>query len=260
LGGRGSLKQVIAIDWSGRAARASEAIWIARVVDGRLEELENGLDRGIVIQRVVELAHNEPRTVVGIDFAFSFPRWFCAEQGWTTGGEVWDAIAKQGEELLASCSAPFWGRKGTTAQTLGDPYRETDKAAGGAKSVFQIGGAGAVGTGSLRGMPHLLTLAAAGFAVWPFDPPRWPLVVEIYPRLLTGPVKKNRHRERREYLEARYPEQDTVLCERAAGSEDAFDAAVSALEMSRHIGEIERLPTLRSDAPERIEGAIWAPV
>ena len=35
------------------------------------------------------------------------------------------------------------------------------------KSTFQIGGAGAVGTGSLRGMPHLLTLREAGCAVWP---------------------------------------------------------------------------------------------
>ena len=45
------------------------------------------------------------------------------------------------------------------------------------KSVFQIGGAGSVGTASLRGMPVLQRLREAGFAVWPFDRPersgRW---------------------------------------------------------------------------------------
>ena len=34
----------------------------------------------------------------------------------------------------------------------------------------------------------LRELQDAGFSVWPFDPPRLPLVVEIYPRWLTGPV------------------------------------------------------------------------
>jgi hypothetical protein len=253
------MTQVVGVDWSGRAAGASESIWTARVVNGRLEELENGHDRAGVIHRVIEVALNEPRTVVGLDFAFSFPQWYCAEQRWTSGVDVWHSISDRAEELLASCAPPFWGRKGTKAQTLGDPYRETDKAAGSAKSVFQIGGAGAVGTGSLRGMPHLLTLADAGFAVWPFDPPAWPLVVEIYPRLLTGPVIKNRHRERRKYLEGRYPEQDAVLRERAAGSEDAFDAAVSALEMARYVEQLESLPALPGDALQRLEGAIWAP-
>lgn len=78
---------------------------------------------------------------------------------------------------------------------LPDDLRRTDREApaiGGIrpKSVFQIGGAGAVGTGSLRGMPILKRLRDAGFAVWPFDAPRWPCVVEIYPRLLTGAVNK----------------------------------------------------------------------
>jgi hypothetical protein len=50
--------------------------------------------------------------------------------------------------------------------------------------VFQIGGAGAVGTDSVRGTPHLLTLAKAGFSIWPFDPPHHLMVIEIYPRAL----------------------------------------------------------------------------
>jgi hypothetical protein len=51
-----------------------------------------------------------------------------------------------------------------------------------AKSVFQIGGAGAVGTGSVRGMPLLAALSADGFSVWPFEDASERMVIEIYPR------------------------------------------------------------------------------
>jgi hypothetical protein len=253
------MTQVIAVDWSGRATGEAEAIWLARVVNGRLEELENGLNRDGVINRVIKHARGERRTVVGLDFAFSFPRWYCEQQGWTRGIEVWHAMHERGEDLLKACEPPFWGLKGTKAATLNDRFRETDKAAGNPKSVFQISGGGAVGTGSLRGMPHLATLSKAGFTIWPFDPPGWPRAVEIYPRTLTGPVVKRRHRDRRKYLKERCHEQGAVLRERAAGSEDAFDAAVSALEMSRHLDEFERLPELPPDVSQRIEGQIWMP-
>jgi hypothetical protein len=124
--------------------------------------------------------------------------------------------------------------------------------------VFQIGGAGAVGTGSIRGMPHLLTLTENGFTVWPFARPGWPRVVEIYPRLLTGAVNKGRWAQRHAYLFERFPEQPWELLERAAGSEDAFDAAVSALVMGAHQPELETL-TKPPASEYRIEGKIWRP-
>jgi hypothetical protein len=253
--------QVLAIDWSGRAKAAAESIWLARVTDGRLDELENGLDRSEVIAAVIERARSQPRTVAGFDFAFSFPRWYCAQNGWTTGIEVWRAMRDHAEDLLKGCNPPFWGRAGTIAQTQGPPYRETDKAVGGQpKSVFQIAGAGAVGTGSLRGMPHLVELAEAGFAIWPFDPPNWPLAIEIYPRVFAPGVVKSRHGDRRTFLERRFPNQDPVLLERAAGSEDAFDAAVSALFMADHNDRLSRLPERPPGSAQRIEGEIWTPM
>ena len=72
--------------------------------------------------------------------------------------------------------------------------------ASGAKSTFQIGGAGSVGTGSLRGMPHLRRLRQAGFSIWPFHSASPWTVMEIYPRLLTGPVHKSSHEHRARYL------------------------------------------------------------
>jgi hypothetical protein len=252
--------QAIAVDWSGRAKGAAEAIWLARADDGRLVELENGLGRGEVIAAVIDHARDDPMTIAGFDFAFSFPRWYCEANGWTTGIEVWRAMRQRSEELLRSCEPPFWGREGTTAQRLGESYRKTDKAVPGqAKSVFQIGGAGAVGTGSLRGMPHLVDLVEHGFSIWPFDAPGWPLAIEIYPRVFAPGVVKGRHRERRAHLERSFPEQRPVLLERAAGSEDAFDAAVSALAMSAHIDALGRLPKRPVGSTERLEGEIWAP-
>jgi hypothetical protein len=109
-------------------------------------------------------------------------------------------------------------------------------------------------------MGQLLRLREAGFSIWPFDTPRLPLVLEIYPRRLTEPkVNKSRHRARLDHLRTRFPEQDPVLLERAAGSEDAFDAAVSALVMAEHLTGPQDLPVFGDGAPELIEGAVWAP-
>ncbi|MBA2262515.1 MAG: hypothetical protein H0W03_07595 [Solirubrobacterales bacterium] len=127
------------------------------------------------------------------------------------------------------------------------------------KSVFQIGGAGAVGTGSLRGMEHLATLAEADCSIWPFDPPGWPRVVEIYPRLLTGKVHKSRHRERLGHLEEHFAALPEPWRERAAGSEDAFDAAVSALRMANGTDALVCLERADEDSPELLEGEIWIP-
>jgi len=101
--------------------------------------------------------------------------------------------------------------------------------------------------------------AAEGFSIWPFHEIRIPTVIEIYPRLLTGPVNRSDFCERRAHLAAECsPEIGGGLACKAASSEDAFDAAVSAVVMSRHVDEIAAL-TRFEDQVELIEGAIWWP-
>ncbi|HXR30183.1 MAG TPA: hypothetical protein VN752_03475 [Solirubrobacterales bacterium] len=252
--------RVVAVDWSGKLKGAAESLWQAEVRDGELTELRNGLERDDLVAKLIELAGKDPHLVVGLDFAFSFPAWWCEEEGWSSGKDVWTAMGHLGEELLEECGPPFWGRPGKrNPHSKARLYRRAERDEDGVcpKSVFQIGGAGAVGTGSIRGMPHLLTLAENGFGIWPFSD-GWPRVVEIYPRLLTGPVKKGRWSARHAYLFERFPDQPRNLLERAAGSEDAFDAAVSALVMSEHEAELQALA--RPPGPEyEIEGAIWRP-
>lgn len=250
----------VAVDWSGKEKGAAESLWRAEVRGGKLVELGNGLGRDELVAGLVDLGDEEPCTIIGLDFAFSFPAWWCAEEGWSSGEDVWVAMAREGEALLAACEAPFWGRPGRgNPHPVTQLYRRTESNVDGArpKSVFQIGGAGAVGTGSIRGMPHLLTLAKNRFGIWPFSE-GWPRVVEIYPRALTGRVNKSRWSSRHAYLLERFPEQPRDLLERAAGSEDAFDAAVSALVMSEHESEFRTLP-LPADPAYRIEGKIWRP-
>ena len=107
-------------------------------------------------------------------------------------------------------------------------------------------------------MPHLTRLRSAGFSIWPFHEPTVPLVIEIYPRLLTGPVRKSSPHDRVAYLREGFPEIPAHLESVAASSDDAFDAAVSAVVMARHVDELLGLERT-TDPLELIEGRIWWP-
>lgn len=241
--------RVAAVDWSGRVRGAGRFIWTALATGGELLALEADHDRGQVADHLVELALSGPDLVVGVDFAFSLPLWFLDRCGFEAGRSVPEAVA---EGWLRECPPPFWGRYGRRRGP--EPqHRLTElEVAPHAKPVFQVGGAGAVGTGSLRGFPLLRRLRAEGFAIWPFDAPRLPMAVEIFPRLLTGPVVKSRAAERERYLRERgWPAA-------AAVSEDAFDAAVSALVMDRHAAALAGLAPA-ADPVIRREGRIWTP-
>ncbi len=253
--------RVLAVDWSGKADGGKDTIWIAEVRDGRLAFLENGRTRDEVVSFLLQEAAGEEPLVVGLDFAFSLPAWYLREHGYLRAPELWarleDGLA---EDILERCEPPFWGRPGKTRPVCEEPLRRTDKLAVGGispKSVFQIGGAGAVGTGSLRGMPALHRLRAGGMAVWPFTPATRATVIEIYPRLMTGAVNKSSQVERLRYLE-RWPDLDAPMRGQAASTEDAFDAAVSALVMWAHREELKALPPARDDS-DLLEGTIWTP-
>ena len=255
--------RTIAIDWSGAATSAARTTWLAEAEGGQLVRLERGRGRAEIAEHLLAEAQRTPAMIVGLDFAFSMPAWFLEQQGLDDGPALWNVVACDGERWLASCESPFWGRPGRRRPAHQEEFRRTDRDVPSVsgirpKSVFQVGGAGSVGSGSLRGMPFLRQLRNAGFAIWPFDAPRWPMVVEIYPRLLTGPVHKGRAEARVDYLRHRHPALDGDMHRRAASSEDAFDAAVSALAMDAAREELKGLPTLH-DTYSRREGRIWDP-
>lgn len=256
---------MLAVDWSGRRSGEQRHLWVAEAIDGALVSLEAGRSRAALIEHLVGRAETDPTLVVGFDFSFSLPAWFLDERGYRSAPELWDAATREGEQWLHSSAPPFWGRPGHPRPHLTEHFRVTEAqiaAVGGIrpKSTFQIGGAGSVGTGSVRGFPALVRLQDAGFAIWPFDvPARPPVVIEIYPRTLTGAVVKSDPSARTAHLDRHHPGLEPGLRDRAIASEDAFDAAVSALVMSRHESALRDLPELH-DPVVRREGWVWEPV
>lgn len=256
---------VIAVDWSGSKTRAEKKIWLAEVNPTTMQvvRLEAERDRETLTQHLVEHAAKDPNFIVGFDFAFSMPAWFLKREKLENAAALWDAAVREGEDWLSKCDEPFWGRPGKGRPKQGAPFRRTEdgvRAVNGIrpKSVFQIGGAGAVGTGSIRGMPTLAKLAANRFSVWPFTAGALPLVVEIYPRALTGKVDKSNKNSRRKYLDRNFPGIDNAIRDAGCSCDDAFDALVSALVMARHIDELMALAQI-SDETTQLEGQIWLP-
>ena len=297
-------ERVVAVDWSGdqgpgQRKKIWAGVWTASdpsVKTGKVT-LENGRTRVELMEWLVEMARETPRMVVGFDFSFGFPAWFMRELGIRSAPEFWRVLADgQGEKWLHKDCADgrFWGRAGSArhgkkpaefcgehahrmlrrAETvlkvraeITDPLAAAKIAGIAPKSVFQIGGAGAVGTASLRGMPGLIVLRDAGFRIWPFDKPelrRAPLVVEIYTRLMTGAVTKSSEVARTAYLakkrreNALYGVISRAVMAKAKGSEDAFDALVTAMVMVEHRGEFARLRRT-DDEVFQMEGQTWVP-
>jgi hypothetical protein len=255
--------RAIAVDWSGATHTARSHIWLAEAISpSELVRLECGRDREGVCAHLKSLPSNG--LVIGLDFAFSFPGWFIRSLGLQSAEQLWAHAAGHGEVWLSECEPPFWGRPGRRRPPEVQPaLRLTDRAVprtGGIvpKSIFQIGGAGAVGTGSIRGMPLLHAFHTAGASIWPFSVGSSPTLVEIYPRLMTGPVHKSNPAQRAQLLARRYPALAPEHARLAHASEDAFDAAVSALVMMEHITDLLALP-VEVDPTLRLEGRIWHP-
>jgi hypothetical protein len=255
--------RVVAVDWSGRARGERRAIWVAEARDGQIVRLEDGRSRDEVAELVLDLAAADPRLVVGLDFSFSLPQWFLDDRGFSTVDDLWEAAAVDGERWLRACAPPFWGRPGVPRPQLPKHLRVTEEQAPGhagvrPKSSFQVGGAGSVGTGSIRGFSVLARLRRAGIAIWPFDTDTLPRVVEVYPRACTGAVVKSRRDARARLLDARFPKLPPSIRTRAVGSEDAFDALVTALVMAEHEDELVSLDPPGHPASAR-EGWMWCP-
>lgn len=266
-------------------------------VDGGTVTLSSGRTREQWTAWMLELAAETPRMVVGLDCCFSYPAWFLREQGCASVFDLWHLVANDaGERWLCDASegrdVRFWGKphkrpeifsgdgrarmmrrtdwenKIEQAMEGGDTVRAALMAGITPKSPFQIGGSGSVGTGSLRAMEWLERLHAGGFRVWPFEASglkeNSPLLVEMYTRLLTGPVKKSNPASRKAYLARRRAEDPLyaglprLALAGALGSEDGFDALVCCLEMVRNRAEFAHLQPTR-DPGLQLEGITWRP-
>ncbi len=297
------MQRVVGIDWSGRVDAAGQrrhiwaGIWTADSNGKVSVRLEAGRTRAEVAEWLIEMAKETPRMVVGFDFCFSFPAWFVRdEHGVRSAPEFWKRVVDDGHAerwlMRGAEDRRFWGKphkrpaefsgehlhrmlRGTDilckiAALIPEGERQARVKGITPKSVFQVGGAGSVGTASLRGFAVLLRLRAAGFRVWPFDAPALvgasprPLVVEMYTRLNTGAVRKSNAEARAAYLsrkrreDAAYAGLSRSVMQKARAGEDAFDALVSTMVMAERRETFARLPKPR-DPLAGIEGWTWTP-
>jgi hypothetical protein len=228
--------------------------------------VEGGRDRTEVVDHLIKQAESDPELVAAFDFSFSLPGWFLKQCGLSSAPQLWDLAATEGELWLGNCEPPFWGLAGRKRPAVDESRPglrltdiETAAAAGGLvpRSPFQISGAGSVGASTVRGLPHLARLRAAGFNVWPWDQLKPPAVVEIWTRVAIGQTVKSSQEARSQAVQsdARIPKRLKLA---AAETEDSFDAAVTAVWLSDHIEPALNTPA-STNRVDLLEGKTWTP-
>lgn len=262
------MDRVIAIDWSGALARDGRGgIALAEVAAGSLTRLDTDLSRTEAVDHLIAL-DSDDRVLAGMDFAFSFPSWYLHKHGYRRTVDFWRDLAGEGdsgaESILARCEPPFWGRPGKLRPHGPEADCRRTTLQHRAKPVFQIGGAGSVGTGSLRGMPHLLRLREGGWSIFPFDDPGQRTAVEIYTSILyrfagIESVRKSdpdsRARAIRQIRACKVPK---AVEREAIANEHAFDALTAAIGLWNWTrSEAFAFPT--PDPTDRLEGMIFPP-
>lgn len=221
--------RIAILDWSAasRPVQGKDSIWLG--IAGRegvsAENLPTRHAAEARLRALVAdaLARGE-RLLLGADFAFGYPAGFAAHlTGRPEALAVWEWLAGAIEDDEKNRSnrfdvaaqinrcfpglGPFWFRPATLDlpdlplkgsdrhgnEALSD-RRATERAAPRAQSVWKLGGAGAVGSQALTGLPVLWRLREAfawRVAVWPFEPVGVAPVVlaEVFPSVLATEIK-----------------------------------------------------------------------
>ena len=193
--------RIIGIDYSGRGTSATRTgalqVYSADNAARPRKITPAGAARwtrkGIAEWLVDQLEVSGPRTLVGIDHAFSFPVAYLQEHGLL--GQGWDHFLDDFQEYWpTACNDELVSsiRTGRGQQRAGDSrwWRVTDKRTAGAKSVFLFNVPGSVAHSTHAGLPWLRYIRRAmGNRVhfWPFD--GWEIcngksvIAEVYPSL-----------------------------------------------------------------------------
>ena len=217
--------RVIVVDWSGKASRSParecrDAIWIGLCDDSRW-----GADyfrsRSDAVAWLTAALCEGGSQLIGFDFPMGYPAGLArrltgtddarALHGWLAERIVDGPDNRNNRfEVAASVNAslggkgPFWGCPKNRQGPHLSAFKDVDYAALGlaekrrveietppAKSVWQLLGAGSVGSQALLGIPAVHRLArATGASVWPFEPVGTLTIAEIYPSLLAPAVTR----------------------------------------------------------------------
>lgn len=167
-------QRYVGIDYSGAKGENSRlpGIQIYRAIGTaepeRVPSLDRNWNRREVKEWLLGELRQEDRVIVGIDYAFSFPR----ERG---SPHDWDGFLNSFKPK----------RKGKQI------FRLTERWTSSARSIFTFGVPGQVGPATMKGIPYLRDLrndlSRGKVHFWPFDgfgvPPAKSVVAEVYPAL-----------------------------------------------------------------------------
>ena len=238
-GARTLFDAYLMVDWSANSKPKSgpDSVWYCLLESARDDPIVvNPPTRQLAFQEVrallVDLVDRGRRTLVGFDFPYGFPQGTGARVGLSDGPvwrSMWDELSTLVEDDpdngnnrfvaarhlnggITAGPAPFWGCPKSHAgpflrATKPKPwprgiaeFRRADRVVRGPKSVWQLYGAGSVGSQALVGIPRLAALRddpalEAVSEVWPFEsagalspaaPSGTPFILhaEIYPSLV----------------------------------------------------------------------------
>jgi molybdopterin molybdotransferase len=298
------------VDWSGGNDRGptpkKDAIWVCVARDGVAEDPVYLRNRAVTEDWITKFLTSERaagrRVLAGFDFAFGYPAGF----GKTLTGNddpfaIWDWFEARVEDHADSNNrfdvagqinamfpgvGPFWGnglkrdvpdlpRKGLDRTGHGmTEKRMAEQHAKGAFPVWQLSGAGAVGSQVIMGLPVLARLRqhfGTDLRVWPFEPLDQPIaIVEIWPSLIAKAVAATQPTGR-----IKDAHQVALLAQTLSGL--APDALLSLLDVPNTtegsilgLGYVEMLedaalgpaapPPLKNDCFSMPQGAHWTPV
>lgn len=218
--------RVIMVDWSGGrdtgARPCKDAIWACQAENGTTDKpvyLRNRIEAEGWLRDAIKAAlRDQKRLLLGFDFPFGYPFGFAravsgADDPFALWAELSRRIVDSPEDnnrfdvaadlnRLFAGVGPFWGnglkrdiedlpRKGTARAGHGLPERrQAEIRAKGAFPLWQLSGAGAVGSQVLMGLPVLQRLREAfpgQICVWPFEKLTKSIaLVEIWPSLVVG--------------------------------------------------------------------------
>ncbi|MBM2291905.1 molybdopterin molybdenumtransferase MoeA [Sulfitobacter pseudonitzschiae] len=218
---------VIVVDWSGGNDRGAtpkaDAIWVCVTRGGVADAPVYLRNRQVAEDWIGDTVRAERaagrRVMVGFDFPFGYPQGFArAVAGTDDPLELWDWFAERIEDapkannrfdvagvinLSLGGKGPFWGNglkrdiDGLARTKAGyeNPFAERRRAevlAKGAFSVWQLSGAGSVGSQALMGLPVLARLRRRfgdDLAVWPFQTLDAGIaLVEVWPSLIAPEI------------------------------------------------------------------------
>ena len=304
---------VIIVDWSGGKDRGpspkKDAIWAAAATEAGTEPAVYLRNRAVAEEWIADRIASDlaagRRVMVGFDFPFGFPAGFAKVLvGRDDPLAVWDWLDANLNDSGTDSDrydlagringmfpgvGPFWFNgtnrtipdlpaKGRDVRDPGlETHRAADIAAKGAFSVWQMGGAGAVGSQALTGLAALARLRRKfpEARAWPFQPLETGLaLVEVWPSLIAKSVS-----EAQGAGEIKDAAQVRVLATaiRELQSRGILEKALEAPETARReegwifgLGALAELedaarpvlvpPRLRNDCFAMPQGVDWVPV